>query len=86
MATLHLIFSPAGAESCIEVAAQADTLLLIEDGTYVVLSETSRALHALSGDVASRGLASRTGENVTLIGYPEMVELATSHSPIVSWH
>ena len=86
MACLHLIFSQAGAISCLEVAAEADTLLLIVDGVYLALTETGIPMLAIAADVNSRGLASRITNNLRLIDYPEMVDQVAGHTPVISWH
>jgi len=86
MATLHLIFSTKGLQSCLEIAHSDDGLLLIEDGVYVVLECHERHLHVIRDDLVARGLQNHHDDNVQLIDYGSMVELVANHQPIVSWH
>lgn len=85
MASLHLLFSQAAADSCVEVMSDTDTLLLIEDGVYVALTDTQTPMLAIAADVTSRGLASRLSDNIQLIDYADMVVQVARHSPVISW-
>lgn len=85
MAALHIVNRSPALDACLEVAAESDAILLIEDGVYVAASVGRRPLLALRDDAAARGLTGRMGTGVELIGYADFVRLVEKHQPIVSW-
>jgi len=86
MATLHIVNRPLALESCLELAAADDPVLLIEDGVYAALLPQSRELLMLDADAQVRGVKERLQAGVISIGYAEFVDLAAEHSPLVSWN
>jgi len=85
MAALHIVNRPCALASCLEVAADADTILLIEDGVYAAAVTPGRTMRALRDDVLARGLAERLAADVELADYDDFVGLVERHQPIVSW-
>ena len=83
MATLHLVFSPAGAADAVARAGPDDTLVLLQDGVYTPPDLTkSASTFVLEGDATARGMATRFD---SLIDYARLVELVAAHQPVVSW-
>ncbi|WIO75464.1 sulfurtransferase complex subunit TusB [Porticoccaceae bacterium LTM1] len=73
--------------SCLRVAAPEDTILLIEDGVYGILSaQPERELLALEDDIKTRGLSDKLPDNVKLINHSTFVELTTKASAVQSWY
>jgi len=85
MATLHTVNRVSALASCLQTAADDDSILLIEDGVYAATQPQPRALLAIDVDVQARGISSRLTENTKVIGYAEFVELTVQHNPIVTW-
>lgn len=96
MATLHLIDkSPArsdGLAACLRVLAADDVLLLIEDGVYAAVANSTAAAtlaghpcHALAADVAARGLQRRLTRDVRVIDESGFVDLAVHCDRVMSW-
>jgi tRNA 2-thiouridine synthesizing protein B len=87
MPTLHLVNRAAALDACLAVAAEADAVLLLEDGVYAGTRELApqRALHALEPDVQARGLTGRLAAQVTLVSDAQFVVLVEAHQPVVSW-
>jgi tRNA 2-thiouridine synthesizing protein B len=95
MTVLHIVNkSPSernALQSCLRVAQDGQSLLLIEDG---VLAATGAALgnatqrlkvYALGPDLAARGLAGKAAPGVTLVDYAGFVELVAAHGRNQSW-
>ncbi len=96
MATLHLINkSPTRSDalaSCLRVLAPGDALLLIEDGVYAAVADStgSQALlghvcHALAADIAARGLQTRLADGVRVIDEAGFVDLCVHCDRVMSW-
>ena len=85
MATLHIVNKFAALESCLEVAAESDTVLLIEDGVYAAVGADDERFIVLSEDVAARGLEDILSPEFSRTDYAGFVKLAVDHQPIVSW-
>jgi len=86
MNTLHLINHPAALAECLDVAASADTILLLENGVYAVVDlAPGRRLCALETDVRARGLAARLPAHVELASDEDFVALVETHQPVVTW-
>ena len=85
MPTLHLINNPAALESCLDVASEADSLLLIEDGVYGATTDVARSLMAVASDVEARGLKERIPDTVETVSFDRFVALVETHKPIVTW-
>lgn len=80
--------------ACLRLAADDDSLLLIEDGVYAAVRNLSgyRRLagragpcYALEDDVIARGLSDRIGAEIQLVDYAGFVELCEAHAHIQSW-
>lgn len=84
MAALHLVNNPSALQSCVEVSAADDDILLIEDGVYAEQG-VARILLALAPDVEARGLLERISETTELVSFDEFVTLVETHKPIVTW-
>lgn len=82
--------SPFGSDayqSCCRTLASGDPLLLLEDGVYAVLGELPQnPLYALQGDLQARGLMDKVPPQVTVVDYPEFVQLACEASAVQSWY
>lgn len=101
MAMLHTVnkspFERGALRSCLRLAADGSTVLLLEDAVVAALDGTEcapavrdagrrLALRVLGPDLAARGLAAaRVLDGVEVIDYPEFVELAATHDSIQSW-
>lgn len=88
--TLHILNKSPGhprATQCLEALSEADTLLLIENGTLLLatadLPATGRVV-ALSADVAARGLGDVAGA-ATIVGFDDMVSLSLQAQNVISW-
>lgn len=82
MRTLHLIFSRAGFEACIQRCGPDDCVMLLQDGVYA--DTGTKAVFALESDSVIRGVRNRR-LNTTHINMDQFVELTTQHKPVVSW-
>ncbi len=85
MATLHLVNNPTALQSCLDVAAAGDSVLLIEDGVYGATGEVTKSLLVLASDVEARGLKDRISNTAESINYHKFVTLVETHKPIVTW-
>ena len=85
MATLHLVNKPTALQSCLDVVADDDSVLLIEDGVYGATGNVTRSLLVLAPDVEARGLKERMPDTAEPVGYDEFVALVETHKPIVTW-
>lgn len=82
--------------SCLRLARDGQTLLLIEDGVYAataamaassgVAAAASRLkVYVLQPDAEARGVASRLIDGVTAVDYAGFVDLVAEHSTNQSW-
>lgn len=84
---------------CLDVCAPEDSVLLIEDGVYAVMSAVMSAamktatatssattFYALRADLEARGLLQKVSERITVIDDSGFVELATRHDQVVAWY
>ena len=85
MSALHIVNHAIALSACLEVAHEADSVLLIEDGVYAAVITSNRRLFALDDDVRARGLLDRVQTTTELVGYGDFVELVVSHQPVISW-
>ena len=87
MATLHLVNRVAALAACLEVAADHDAILLLEDGAYAatVASAPSRPLNVLEPDARARGLTRRLASHVVVVTDADFVKLVERHQPVVTW-
>ena len=85
MATLHLVNNPTALQSCLDVAAEDDSVLLIEDGVYGATGNVTRSLFVLAPDAEARGLKERIPNTAEPVSYDKFVTLVETHKPIVTW-
>jgi tRNA 2-thiouridine synthesizing protein B len=85
MATLHIVNHEENLASCLEVASRDDAILLIEDAVYASIRTQPRAVLAIEDDIQARGISTMVDPEVSRIDYMKMVELVTTHEPVVSW-
>lgn len=88
-------FSNSSMADCIRFCADADSVLLLEDGVYAaqkkskfvfLLKQKSTVnFYALEADIKARGLIGQTHELVSIINDNEFVSLATTHNCVQSW-
>lgn len=97
---LHIInkspFEKSSFQSCINHASEGSTFLLIEDGVYAGISNTSISEYlakakelgkvvALQSDVESRGLQEKLDQDIEQIDYAGFVSLAAECDRVQSW-
>ena len=98
---LHLVnkspFERNSLSSCLRLAKKGSAILLIEDGVYGALSETSVSaevsaqignfdFYVLSEDLAVRGITEQPKiDGVTLVDYDGFVDLVAETSSVQSW-
>lgn len=81
---------------CLRSLAPGDDLLLIEDGCYLLLRndfttslppgvDPAHNLHALSGDLAVRGISDKIPRTVNVTDYAGFVGLCLKHERIINW-
>ena len=89
-------FDHAAFATCLRFARQGSAVLLIEDGVYAALRETtvspqvqealkSVAIYALKPDLEARGMRDRVMEGIRLVDYAGFVDLATEHDAVQAW-
>lgn len=102
MSTLHTVnkspFTYTTLTSCISVCAEADAILLLEDGVFGAMSTAPCAeqiqslikrgvkVYALINDVKARGLQEKILPEVLLTNYSEFVQLSIRHRCVQSWY
>ena len=82
--TLHLIFSPAGWQSCVARLGAEDVVILLGDGVYVADRVVQREVLVIEEDCTIRGVKVMN-EAATYIGYADMVKCCVENNPIMSW-
>lgn len=88
--TLHILSCGAlqgnALQNCLNSSVAGDIVVLIGDGVYNALSPPAHLLcFALEDDITKRSLNESIDKTVTLIDYPEFVELVSQHTPVCSW-
>ena len=85
MSALHLVFSTAGLAACDKRRTADDVLVLVSDGAYAAMGNNpiDRA-YVIGSDLATRGVVN--AQAIEEIEYDRLVDLCTSHSPVVSWN
>ena len=89
--SLHLIFSPKGANACLDRCSPDDRLVLLGDGVYAANRLTqspfpAAAIDMMASDAEARGITGSERGGISRIDYKQLVRLTEAHSPIVSWH
>jgi tRNA 2-thiouridine synthesizing protein B len=102
MSTLHTVnkspFERNSLTTCLSVAGNGSTILLIEDGVAGALQNTTVAqsisdamasgvkFAVLGEDLNARGLAAnRVMDGISVVDYAGFVQLATEHDNVQSW-
>jgi len=82
--------------TCLKFVRQGSAVLLIEDGVYAALRDTSVspqvkealktvAIYALKPDLEARGMQDRVLEGIRLVDYGGFVDLAIENDAVQSW-
>jgi tRNA 2-thiouridine synthesizing protein B len=97
---LHIVnkspFEKNSLQSCLSCAKDGSTILLIEDGVYGVLKNSTAStiiqsamasvnFCALEADVKARGIADKVMDGIKLIDYEGFVELTCENEKLQSW-
>lgn len=93
MSKLHLVnkaqHSHTALKDCLSVCTAGDAIVLIEDGVYNACNKhevDGVEIFAMQSDIDARGLSQiLQTEGITLIGYPELVELSVQHHSSINW-
>lgn len=102
MSTLHTVnkspFERNSLDTCLSVAGEGSTVLLIEDGVAGALQSTTASASisdamgkgvkfaVLGEDLAARGLATdRVMDGISVVDYVGFVQLSTEHDNVQSW-
>lgn len=101
MTTLHIInkspFERNSLDTCLRLAKQGSTILLIEDGIYAAQKNTAvgdkvsaatgkHTLYALAPDLDARGIdKNELIDGISLVDYEGFVQLTTECSGVQSW-
>ncbi|MGE0622575.1 MAG: DsrH/TusB family sulfur relay protein [Pseudomonadales bacterium] len=85
MATLHIVSRAEALECCLRIAAEDDTVLLIEQGVEAARSMPSRPLLLLQEHCRSATGLDPTQTNLTTTDYDGFVDLVVTHQPVVTW-
>jgi tRNA 2-thiouridine synthesizing protein B len=101
MSVLHIInkspFDRNSLDTCLRLAKEGATILLIEDGIYAAQKNTAVAdkieaavarhtVYALEPDLDARGIDKNAIiDGISLVDYDGFVRLATEHSVAQSW-
>lgn len=90
-------FERTSLQSCLRVAADGSSVLLIEDGVYAAMSDTESAnlvaqatkrlsIYALGPDLKARGIdETRLAAGIQLVDYGGFVDLAAEHDTVQAW-
>ena len=101
MSTLHTVnkssFTHTTRLSCLEVCAEHDGILLIEDGVFGAIKSSPYTaqlsiavqkgvkVYALVGDVKARGLQEKLHPYIHITDYSGFVQLSIEHRCVQSW-
>jgi tRNA 2-thiouridine synthesizing protein B len=101
MSTLHMVnkspFERNAMKSCLEHTLEGDGVILFEDGVYGAVKGSSVTgliekqagtvkIYVLGPDLAARGITDgRIVDGVTVVDYPDFVDLVTTHERTQSW-
>ena len=99
MALLHTVnkspFESKCFDTCIGLAKEGSTVLLIEDGVYAATTGTSAAdkiknasgitFAVLGPDLQARGLEGKLADGIKVVDYEGFVTLAAEHDSVQSW-
>lgn len=102
MSTLHTVnkspFERNSLDTCLSLASNGSSVLLIEDGVAGALQNTTAAsditnamgkgikFAVLGEDLGARGLSEdRVIDGISVVDYAEFVQLAADHDNVQSW-
>jgi tRNA 2-thiouridine synthesizing protein B len=101
MSILHTVnkspFERNALESCLKLANNGDPVLLLEDGVYAALKDTSvegritsaldeQSIYVLGPDLAARGFSEdRLIAGVRVVDYAGFVDLAAENDKVQAW-
>ena len=100
MSMLHTVnkspFEKESMKSCLRLSAEGSSILLIEDGIYAAMVDTtisdsvkeamkSKKIYALKEDVNARGVQNKLMDGIEQIDYAGFVDLVTQHDKVQSW-
>ncbi len=99
MALLHTVnkspFESNTFNTCLGLAKQGSTILLIEDGVYAATTGHSVAekiknasgitFAVLGPDLQARGLESKLADDIKVIDYDGFVNMVVEHDSVQSW-
>ncbi|WP_419536402.1 sulfurtransferase complex subunit TusB [Endozoicomonas sp.] len=92
MSTLHTVNKPGQVmELCIRALASGDTVLLIEDAVYELLSSTQRLKSIPGGclvcvmDIDAKARGVEITAPFETISYERFVSLCVDHEKVLSW-
>jgi len=84
-------------QSCLEHTLEGDDVILFEDGVYGTVKGSAVTgliekkagtvkVYVLGPDLAARGITDgRIVDGITVVDYPDFVELVTTHERTQSW-
>ena len=89
-------FSQNTLRSCLRVVSNEDSVVLIEDGVYAALDDSSCseliknalqrvAVYSLLPDLKARGIEQRIIHGIQTIDYNDFVSLTEKHACVQSW-
>ena len=82
---LHTINKPEALPSCSELIKDSDSVLLLEDGVYLVNESIPGVVYALKKDLQARGFKILERNKIKLIDYKEFVELSCRADKVCAW-
>lgn len=84
MATLHLLANPNAAASCCAALAEADAVLLLDDGVFALASiPAGTRFGVLEADAERCGIA--VPDTAERLGYADMVAWVAAYDRSVTW-
>ena len=99
MALLHTVnkspFESNTFDTCLSLAKDGSTILLIEDGVYAATTGTSVAekiknasgisFAVLGPDLQARGLEGKLADGIKVVDYDGFVSMVADHEAVQSW-
>ena len=81
---LHTINKPSAWKEISGLIDENDSLVLLEDGVYLALSEINQG-YAIRADVEARGLLKKLPQGIELIDYKQFVRLCVTADKTCAW-
>ena len=82
---LHTINKPEALLSCSELIKDSDSVLLLEDGVYLVNESIPGVVYALKKDLQARGFKILRQRGIELIDYKNFVEISCRADKVCAW-